>query len=958
MIEKKIEQIIRQSEIWLEVLRKRTEKHISDLEVEFAVTPEPVKWEDRLNLEYKKINIGDVWGNNLFDCAWAHIKGEINPGRNLALKFNPDGEALVFDSNGKPIRGLTNFCCVYNHSFGRPGKLYIPLEELEIENNKLDLWVDVANNDPFGKFLSGKLLSCEIVSRDPRDIKLYYHFGYILDLIENSKDNYSLYSSLTQLIKSIAGEISLDMDYETVESITDKLEKGLKKGANPYLNVHAIGHSHLDLAWLWPIRETKRKAARTLSTVLSNQNKYKEYIHGISQPQQLEWVKKEYPGLYSDLKEAVKNGRIELQGGAWVEFDTNIIGGESIIRQIAYGKQYYKDEFGFDVKNLWLPDAFGYNAQLPQIMKGCGLDYFLTIKLVMNEINQFPYSTFNWEGLDGSKVLAHIPPEKDYNSTAAPGSILKAVKNFNEYGLSTDAMVLYGIGDGGGGPGEEHLEFMSRHKDINGLPNVINNRADNFFEKINKNKDKYPNYKGELYLERHQGTYTSQAKNKKYNRYIENELSLVESLALLNDKNINIEDIWKEVLLYQFHDIIPGSSIKRVYDETDVAYPILFNKLNNVKKEIILEKDKLTAFNNTSFERLEYVKKDDEWFVSKTFPYSSSQLEKVDNNSNITIKNLVIENEHIIAKLDETGAVNSITLKANNKEMLKTPVNFVLYNDCGDAWDLDKNYLYSKKKLIQAESYEIIDDTHQKGYKFTYSFGNSKMSVLISIKETSPYLRFDVNCDWKETSKMLRVEYTPNVSSTSTNFDIQYGYINRSNLLNNSQELAQIEVCAHKFVDMSEGAFGVALINDCKYGFNSKNNLISMNLLRSQMYPCVDQDKGSHSFALAIYPHMNNLDNSEVYKHAYFFNRPLYISNNTELKLTNYLDNNKIIIDWVKKSKNNEILLRTFNPTSSMQKTKVNANYVVKDMLEEHIIEVNKECLEYKPFEVKTIIIK
>ena len=259
MIEKKIDQIILQFETWLEILRKRTEIHISKLDVEFSTTSEPVLWKDRLNLKYKKINIGELWSDNLFDCAWAHITGKISKGDNLYLKFDPDGEALIFDKNGKPIRGLTNFCCVHKNLYGKPGKVYIPIEELDICENQVDIWVDVANNDPFGNFLSGKLKACEIVSRDPRDIKLYYHFGFILDLIENSKNNRALYLSLIQLLKGISGKISLDMNYSTVEEIISILESGIKKGANPYFNIHAIGHSHLDLAWLWPIRESKRK---------------------------------------------------------------------------------------------------------------------------------------------------------------------------------------------------------------------------------------------------------------------------------------------------------------------------------------------------------------------------------------------------------------------------------------------------------------------------------------------------------------------------------------------------------------------------------------------------------------------------------------------------------------------------------------------------------------------------
>lgn len=958
MIEKKIDQIIIQCENWLEILRKRTEKHIIDLSVEFSTTSEPVLWKNRLNLKYKKINVGDIWSNNLFDCAWAHIKGELPKGDNLYLKFDPDGEALVFDNKGKPIRGLTNFCCVHKYEYGKPGKLYISIDELDINNGNIDIWVDVANNDPFGKFLSGKLKACEIVSRDPRDIKLYYHFGYILDLVVNSKNNRALYLSLVELLRSVSGKISLDMDYAIVEELILILEKGLKKGSNPYLNIHAIGHSHLDLAWLWPIRESKRKAARTISTAIRNQEKYKDYLYGISQPQQLEWIKNEYPELYNEVKNNVRNNRIELQGGMWVESDVNMPCGESLIRQFAYGKKFYKDEFDYEVKNLWLPDAFGFNSQLPQIMKGCGIDYFLTIKLDRNEINEFPFTTFNWIGLDGSKVLAHIPPEKDYNSTAAPGSLLLIEKKFMEHGLSNDAVLLYGIGDGGGGPGEEHLELMSRHKDVYGLPTVINSKMEDFFNTINVNKEKYPVYKGELYLEKHQGIFTSQANNKKYNRFIENELSLIESLSILKGKSINLDNIWKEVLLYQFHDILPGSSIKRVYDETDVSYKKIFDELEVIKTNMVDNTGALSGFNNTSFMRKEYLKYNDNWYISTTNPYSSSLLEVPSNESKIKVNESCLENEYIKVMVDKNGIINSIILKELNCEILESPLKFILQNDIGDAWDLDKNFLYSTKEILKANKFEIIDDFYQKGYRFTFEFNHSKMIVNAYLKEESKYLEFKVDCDWNETNKMLRVEYKPTIQKDYSSFDIQYGYINRSNLLNNEIELAQIEVCAHKFVDVSEDTYGIALLNDCKYGFNTKQGIVSMNLLRSQMTPCIDQDKGNHSFKFAIYPHLNNLDNSDVYAQAYFFNRPIYVSNDKNINFDKYFKETKIIIDWVKSSKDGSILLRTFNPTSSTQYLNLDYNVNEVDFLEENILFNKVNTFKYRPFEVKTFIIK
>ena len=265
---------------------------------------------------------------------------------------------------------------------------------------------------------------------------------------------------------------------------------------------------------------------------------------------------------------------------------------------------------------------------------------------------------------------------------------------------------------------------------------------------------------------------------------------------------------------------------------------------------------------------------------------------------------------------------------------------------------------YSTKEILKANKVEIIDEIYKKGYKFVFEFNKSKMIVNAYLKEESKYLEFEVDCDWNETNKMLRVEYQPIIQKDYSSFDIQYGYINRSNLLNNEIELAQIEYCAHKFVDVSENEFGIALLNNCKYGFNTKQGIISMNLLRSQMYPCIDQDKGKHNFKFAIYPHLNNLDNSDVYAQAYFFNRPIYVSNDKTINFDKYFKETKIIIDWVKNSKDDNILLRTFNPTSSRQNLSLDYKVDLVDFLEEKLLVKDTNFLEYKPFEIKTLIIK
>jgi alpha-mannosidase len=348
-----------------------------------------------------------------------------------------------------------------------------------------------------------------------------------------------------------------------------------KQGGASSLKISAIGHAHIDLAWLWPLRETRRKAARTFSTALMLLEKYPNYIFGASQPQLYAWVQQDYPALYEKVKKKIAEGRWEVQGAMWVEADTNIAGGEALVRQILYGKKYFQKEFNQDMRILWLPDVFGYSGALPQILRKSGIEYFMTTKLSWNIYNKFPHHTFLWSGIDGSEVLAHMPPEGTYNSAASPTSIHKAEAEYMDKGIADECLMLFGIGDGGGGPGEEHLERLERERNLEGLLPIKQEPSIQFFDRLALQRENYKKWHGELYLERHQGTYTTQAKSKRYNRKIEILLRELEFISVLAQLERNesypdetIERLWKELLLYQFHDILPGSSIHRVYEES------------------------------------------------------------------------------------------------------------------------------------------------------------------------------------------------------------------------------------------------------------------------------------------------------------------------------------------------------------------------------------------------------
>ena len=411
-------------------------------------------------------------------------------------------------------------------------------------------------------------------------------------------------------------------------------------------------------------KETKRKAARTFSNQLDLINNYPDYIFGASQPQQYQWMKDLYPALYGQIKHAVNSGRIEAQGGMWVEADTNVTGGESLVRQMLYGKRFFKDEFDKDMKILWLPDVFGFSGALPQIIKKSGMDYFLTIKLSWNEHNKFPQHSFIWEGIDGSAVLVHMPPEGTYNSEANADAIIDAYNKYVEK-HTNKAFLPFGVGDGGGGPGESHLEIISREYDLEGIKKVKLSTAEEFFRELEMDKSTLNSYQGELYLEKHQGTLTTQAKNKRYNRKIEILLRNIELLAsYAAEKGYTypkekIENIWKEVLLYQFHDIIPGSSINRVYVESVKRYQEMIQELNAIYLDITIRLSNgeaaFTAINTLQFEAEKNGLSDNRWYYAEIAPFSSAARAKNPDSSSLSYSSDSIANDKLIISFATTA---------------------------------------------------------------------------------------------------------------------------------------------------------------------------------------------------------------------------------------------------------------------------------------------------------------
>ncbi len=988
-------------ETCMQTIKDRIYEPIAHLKIEAWKTSEPVPFEERKSGEKIDLNPGEKWGD-LFDCAWFHVTGQVpdsGKGKNIVLIIDVNGEALVFDKYGNPIKGLTSGSSVFDTNLGTPVKQVVPFKNPAEGGELIELWLDVGNNDLFGNLQNKGRLEKAFISVCHNEMRsLYYDFEILYHLLLQLPETSSRYQRiLFALHKSV---LALNEYTEKEAKIARHiLAPELSKKAGDYsLKISAIGHAHLDLAWLWPIRETIRKGARTFSNVLYLMERYPDFIFGASQAQLYQWMKEHYPTIYQRIKEKISQGRWEPLGGMWVEPDTNIPGGESLIRQILYGKRFFKDEFGLDSKHLFLPDTFGFSAALPQIMTKSNMDYFVTTKLSWDEFNRYPHHTFIWRGIDGSEVLAHMPPEETYNSAASPHSIKKAECNYRDKAVSENCLVVYGIGNGGGGPGAEHLERLKREKNLAGMAPVIQEKVETFFHHLEKNRDDYATWVGELYLGKHQGTYTTQAKNKWFNRKMEIALRELEFLSVW-DEVLNrqpyakekIDRIWKEILLYQFHDILPGSSIGRVYAESLKRYESLEKDIKNLSDFLITDLlknvntsdfvDPIVVVNSLSWDREDWIKIDKKWYwvhvPSLGFAIVDGQ-NPILEFPEIIAQERVLENERLRVRFSDDGFIYSIVDKESKKEIIPEgeKANILsIYQDDGDAWDISIDYEYKKKDFFRLISSEIRIDGPKAIMKQTREYGHSRMVQEIILTAGSKQLDFFTEIDWKEKNKMLRVSFPVTIHATESVSEIQFGHIKRPNHHNTSWELAKYEMCAHKWVDISEPDYGIALLNDSKYGHRVIGNVLDLNLLRSPTYPDLNADRGTHKFAYAFLPHIGNYIAAQVVQKGYEFNMPLnirrvkkqngnYASNLSFLQL----DQKNIIVETIKKAEEgNGIVLRLYEAYGIGNRVKVKFEITIKSAYITNMLEENRQRLTvknntiqlvFKPFEIHTILVE
>ncbi len=854
--------------------------------------------------------------------------------------------------------------------------------------------------------------------------------------------------------------------------------------------MHMVGQSHIDVAWLWPVRETVRKVSRTFSTIITLMKEYPDFCYTQSQPLLYAFVKEHYPELFEQIRQRVAEGRWELAGGMWVEPDLNIPSGESLVRQMLYGQLFYKEEFGRTSAMEWLPDTFGYCASLPQLLKLAGVDYFMTTKLNWNDTNVFPYDLFQWVGIDGTSVLAYL--NHGLNEHTHPKDVSEHWQSFRQKDKVAEQMLLYGHGDGGGGVTREMVEYVKRSQAATGLPESRFSTASAFFERVSNKADALPKWHGDLYLELHRGTYTTHARNKRSNRlaealYRDAELWSCHAADKLGKERTEalqrkLREGWKLIMLNQFHDIIPGTAIPEVYETSAAEYDTIlrigqdvllqslsaiageqqanvrggdgslpegisgrhdkgeeaegrtdnaetagqggwerqygvFNSLGWARSEVVslpvpAELSDYSAYDGDGeplkCELLPLGREDTDakqWrFLSVSvrsvpaFGYTAVKIASA-GRANVRQEELhawkllagsgsgpaegmphepwdgrTWETEHELLTFNENGEMIGWYDKEAGRELLPEGAKaneWQLFHDKPlqwDAWDVDARFAAQRAGAARLVGAEVaLDGGTQQILRFEWRLNRSTIRQDIVFFPQKRRVEFRTRVDWREEHKLLKVAFPADMVASKATYEIPFGALERPTHENTSWEQAQYEVCGHRFADLSEGGYGISLLNDCKYGYDIKGSTLRLTLLRSPRWPDMTADIGEHEFTYAIYPHEGDWRAAHVVRQAAELNQPLRIVDEASSIGGTYLElhSKHVVLETVKAAERGEGTIIRLYESSGGRETivlKLPAGMrkaSVVNLLEEELnvlaVDKGELRLSFKPFEVITL---
>ena len=1010
---------------FMDVVPKRMYSKCDSVTFQGFVTRDRLSFEDALAHEKQTFEEGERWGKK-WEYGWFFTEVTIPKtcqGKRVVFKAEL-GEGLVF-VNGKAYSALDR-----EHHMVTLAEIAKGGEHFEIA---MEVYAGHAGFD--GLPQTTNVLPCttavipeEYITEFAEDIEQktvrngevgIFHedvFQFWMDMCtlfelrghfaENSWRQANIDKCLQQVCDAVDIEAEHPRFLEAVVAAREIMAPQLAcKNGTSAPTMFAIGNSHLDLEWLWTKEETRRKAARTLSNQLRLLEEYDDYKYVHSQPWLLETVKNEYPELYAEIKEWVKKGRIIVEGGMWVEADTNIPTGESLIRQFIFGKRFMSEEFGVDSEILWLPDVFGLSAVIPQLMKGCGVKYFLHAKIPFQYDggDPFPHNNFIWKGLDGSEVLTHVT--HDYASGSSPNMIMDKWNLHAEKADVPAKLFMYGHGDGGGGATRIHQEFIKREQDLEGLPKVKMAAPNEFFAFVENECEVNKKYQGELYYAAHRGTYTSQAKTKRLGRQSERALREAEMWTALLGNNAGVVEklkpLWKEVLFNHFHDVIPGSSMTEVYTRAEKSFADVISKAEAVAdhaRSLVLKDttDTLTVFNSLSWERKVITELpagchgacdsngnavETQHVNGKTLALleapacgmSTFKLQKGSASIDVTVDNdLYLENNLIRATFNEQGELVRVTDKETGVEFLANASNqFRVYQDAPtffDAWDIDS--FYEKLEVTDISDIEVKVENRGNlvsSLLIKKKINNSFITQRVLLRKDSKRIDFETEVDWNETHKLLKVDFNTNIHTSEMLSEIQFGHVKRPTHKNRQHDADRFEVWQHKWSALAEGNRGVAILNDCKYGISADEGRMSLTLLKSAAAPALHADKGVHQFTYSVMPFTETFFDSSVIQEAYELNYPAHVmtGEGMEGSLLTVSEKN-VIVETVKFAEDGsgDLIVRLYECQNAYTKCKLDFGFDVKEVYATDMLENNAEQVEVqdnhvalvmKSFEIKTL---
>ncbi len=1014
---------------WVRTLRDDFYEPLGEIRWEAFRTMDHLSPEEALQGHFTSAEPGFIWGKT-WEYCW--FKGTVilpkaAEGKRIVMNLDAGGESTVF-VNGKAFGNYRAAWVDEPHQFIEDNCLAVSGKEGDTYEILMETYAGHFYPEaPTGGCATGPVLPGAYT--DPKKEGARCVLGTSTFGVWN-EDAYQLFMDVDTLgrlletmdsttlraakIAKALEKFTLIVDFEQPREARIASYKEAREALRPLMEAkngstmpvfYAIGNAHLDLAWLWPMEETHRKTERTFAAQLRLIEQYPEYKYVQSQPAAYEMCRKYYPELFERIKEAIKGGQWIADGAMWVEPDTNMASGEALIRQLVHGKRYYKEELGVDSEVLWLPDTFGYTAALPQILKGCGVNYLVTQKIFWsyNEGEQFPYHYFTWQGMDGSEIDSFLPTSYTYRTH--PSEVNKIWQNRVQV-QDLDAFLLpFGYGDGGGGPARDFIESAKRQEDLEGGVKVKMAGPLEFFHDMEAQGGPANTYVGELYFSAHRGTYTSQAMVKQNNRRC--ELALREMAYDFS----KADALWKELLLHQFHDILPGSSIAKVYVDAEKAFHEILDGVAELQADALSEltdqkeSQAVTVFNSLSFPRKILAELPDAFAGgAKTVDGTVVPVQKIGDTVKVSVEvpscgaislvpaegqveekavtveacdgRFTMENSLVKAVVNEKGEIVSFILKESGREFAADAMNrFHLYKDVPrlfDAWDIDSNYIDQEIEAAKNVAVSMEADGLEGVLKVTGEISNSTFTQYIRLAADSRRIEFETEIDWKEMHRLLKTGFPVNVYAENGINEMQFGFVEHPTHRSRAYDKDRFEVCNHRYSALADGAHGAAVLNDCKYGISMNGNALELTLLRAGTCPEMCADNRVHHFTYAFTTWEGSFAESDVVRQGYELNvKPVVAGGAVRTFSALTIDKENVILDTMKPAEDGsgDIILRLYESKKAavlatvtlsdlLQGEKVYLCDMLENCKEEISVENGEIPLNFRAFEIKTVRIK